>query len=376
MHLFLALPSKLVNVSAVRNAKMDCQQFIAALRDLRFQVECPLEEVDFTNTIPAEPTVTLALRLKSIEEADCIIAMPCVGHHKSSGVIGFIYWAVAKNKRVIVLHQGSNDLEIPWQLTGLRDNPAADLSIVYFQDNLQNAFLALAANLTPPKRTAEAPASIDSNCPYGSEYQRYWNRRHELFHLWQDGMEGDAIGLCTVKPERCALDIARSLQGRVVLDAFAGVGGMSIALARVGKRVIAVDTNINRLTRAKQNAVIYGVESHINFIHGDVCEVSRHMQYDSMYIDPPWGGPSYMRRPEFSFLDFEIDGGHKVQDLLQRALLRDLNVAMSLPLNFDIQQFNSLIQELNRQGERDRAITFKWHNAESAARFLTAYCFA
>lgn len=56
----------------------------------------------------------------------------------------------------------------------------------------------------------------------------------------------------------------------------------------MGKKVVAVDIDINRLNMAKNNAKIYGVEDKITFIHGDILNIIPRIEYDSIHFDPPW----------------------------------------------------------------------------------------
>ena len=61
------------------------------------------------------------------------------------------------------------------------------------------------------------------------------------FHRFDEGIQLDAEGLHMVMPEEAALRQARLLpEVDTVLDGFCGVGGMAIAWARAGKRVIAI----------------------------------------------------------------------------------------------------------------------------------------
>jgi tRNA/tmRNA/rRNA uracil-C5-methylase (TrmA/RlmC/RlmD family) len=64
-----------------------------------------------------------------------------------------------------------------------------------------------------------------------------------------------------------ALQIAAKIPERNVIDAMCGVGGTAIALARLGKVVVAVDSDERKLEMARHNASIYGVASAIEFIH-------------------------------------------------------------------------------------------------------------
>ncbi len=90
-------------------------------------------------------------------------------------------------------------------------------------------------------------------CPFGPELQKYWDRRYFLFSAWDSGIQTDAEGIFSVKPESLAMTIAQTLPGQVVLDAFCGIGGSAIAFARMGKTVIAIDNHTGRIAMAKNN---------------------------------------------------------------------------------------------------------------------------
>lgn len=86
---------------------------------------------------------------------------------------------------------------------------------------------------------------------------------------------------------------------KVVIDAFAGAGGNSIAFALSGrwKRVYAIEKDPAILQCAKHNAKIYGVEDQITWFHGDCFEILKNQlkdlaPYSVIFASPPWGGRS------------------------------------------------------------------------------------
>lgn len=86
---------------------------------------------------------------------------------------------------------------------------------------------------------------------------------------------------------------------KVVIDAFAGAGGNSIAFALSGrwKRVYAIEKNPAILKCAKHNARIYGVEDKITWFQGDCFEILKDQlkdlaPYSVIFASPPWGGKS------------------------------------------------------------------------------------
>lgn len=95
-------------------------------------------------------------------------------------------------------------------------------------------------------------------CPFGPEYQPFWNMRYELFSKF-DEARVDAGGLYTMVPESYAFEMARWASGSKTLDICSGIGAMSIALARCGQQVTAVEIDESRVAMAIHNARLYGV---------------------------------------------------------------------------------------------------------------------
>jgi trimethylguanosine synthase len=101
---------------------------------------------------------------------------------------------------------------------------------------------------------------------------------------------------------KIAEDIARSAPaGRSILvDAFAGAGGNTIAFARTGKwkRVYAIEKNPAVLQCAKHNAQVYGVADKITWFEGDCFSILKNQlkelaPYSIIFASPPWGGMSF-----------------------------------------------------------------------------------
>ena len=171
-----------------------------------------------------------------------------------------------------------------------------------------------------------------NECPFGSHLQKYWDRRYYFFSKFDEGIEIDEEGLYSVKPEEEMLKVGERLKGNTVLDAFCGLGGSSIALARLGKKVITYDTSLERLAMARKNASIYGVEKEIYFIHGDVTKDIENIEADCVYLDPPWGGPDYINNG-FNLSSFLPDGNF----LLEKSFSKFNHVSISVPLHFHIE---------------------------------------
>ena len=85
--------------------------------------------------------------------------------------------------------------------------------------------------------------------------------------------------------ENIAKYIAKRFSGKKkVVDLTCGIGGNSIAIARYC-RVVAVERSKEILECAKLNCAVYGVESSMEFVHGDAYE-SIFPDADAFFIDP------------------------------------------------------------------------------------------
>lgn len=173
-------------------------------------------------------------------------------------------------------------------------------------------------------------------CPFGTDLQKYWNRRHKYFSKFDEGIQIDAEGLYSVTPEEIGAHQASLIRSTTVLDGFACVGGNAIAFARAGKKVIAVELSSDRIDMAKVNADIYGVGNDIDFIEGDFFDVAPTVKASAVYLDPPWGGPSYNEKGVFLLENFEPDGNK----ILKLALELSDEVIIKVPLIFDVSEID------------------------------------
>ncbi|MEQ9618154.1 MAG: RsmD family RNA methyltransferase [Deltaproteobacteria bacterium] len=174
-------------------------------------------------------------------------------------------------------------------------------------------------------------------CPLGPRLQRYWDRLTER----ERSMRFDEEGLFSLALESIALGIAERTPGNLVADVFCGVGGSAIGFARVGKDVIAVEKDREKLRMAEYNAGVFGVRERIEFIYGDCMNILPTLKPDTVFLDPPWGGTDYNRKKSFSLSDFEPDG----KGLLAMAFSLTDSVVFRLPKNFNFDELESLGRE-------------------------------
>lgn len=132
--------------------------------------------------------------------------------------------------------------------------------------------------------------SDKNKCPFGPKMQRYWDRRYNLFSKFDEGIQIDEVGLYSVTPEKIALEQARKMNCKIIVDGFCGVGGNAIAFAQVCDKVYAIEKDPVRLEMARRNASIYGVADKIIFIHGDFLLEAPKIKAEGVFVDLEWGG--------------------------------------------------------------------------------------
>jgi SAM-dependent methyltransferase len=178
-------------------------------------------------------------------------------------------------------------------------------------------------------------------CPFGPEYQVYWDLRYSTLSRF-DECRVDATALYTMVWEELALGMARLTRGRKVVDLCSGVGCMSIAFARAGKKVIGVEIDAERAAMARHNAGVYGVAASIEVLAADISDPATLAALpddtEAVFMDPPWGtGPGeYLRHRRKYLADLRL-GGMDLRDIVRAIPCQE--VVMRFPPNFDFEIF-------------------------------------
>ncbi|KAK8513839.1 hypothetical protein V6N13_005025 [Hibiscus sabdariffa] len=171
---------------------------------------------------------------------------------------------------------------------------------------------------------------------YSAVIGKYWCQRYLLFSRFDEGIKMDEEGWFSVTPEPIARHHASRCGGGTVLDSFTGVGGNAIQFAQRSAHVIAIDVDPKKIDYAYHNAVVYGVNDHIDFVVGDFFTLAPNLEADTVFLSPPWGGPDYakveiydlktMLRPHDGYFLFNV------------AKKIGCRIVMFLPRNVDLNQ--------------------------------------
>lgn len=134
------------------------------------------------------------------------------------------------------------------------------------------------------------------------EISKYWHQRHKIFSKYDEGIWMTDDSWFGVTPEPVANKVAEHIASAqssktVLVDAFAGAGGNTIAFALSGrwKQIFAIEKDSKVLACAKHNAEVYGVSKKIWWIQGDIFQVIQKQlkavkKTAVIFGSPPWGG--------------------------------------------------------------------------------------
>lgn len=197
--------------------------------------------------------------------------------------------------------------------------------------------------------------------------QKYYRNRLSLFSLYHlpPGINLTSACWYSVTPEPIALKIATHLLSSrrpqntpIIIDAFAGSGGNTIAFARhpLCRKVIAIEKDPEVLACGMHNASLYGVGAKICWVLGDAFEVLDRGKNAGMldvwrreagsgglvvFGSPPWGGPGYKQQRSFD-LQGMVPYGLARTVSMAREVSGD--VCLYLPRTSDLEQLREYVE--------------------------------
>ncbi|KAI9730089.1 MAG: hypothetical protein M1834_006081 [Cirrosporium novae-zelandiae] len=206
--------------------------------------------------------------------------------------------------------------------------------------------------------------------------QSYWHQRYSLFSRYDEGIWLTDDAWFGVTPEPVAEYIAEhtstaiSENKSILIDAFAGAGGNTIAFAKSGrwKRVYGVEKDPAVLACAKHNAEIYGVSDLITWYEGDCFEVldgplKDTGEYAVVFASPPWGGPGYRSDEIFNLTTMQP---YSLEQLYRAYAKLTPDIILYLPRTSDLRQLAKYASEENR-------VKVMHYCMEGASKALCAY---
>lgn len=135
----------------------------------------------------------------------------------------------------------------------------------------------------------------------------------------------------------------------VILDGTANVGGDTInfGLNNNISKVISIEKNKDTFQKLQNNIRVYGLLDKVTPLNDDIVTIlDKCIEHpiDILFLDAPWGGPSYKTA---NFLDLELSG-IKLYDIVKKAI-KCGNIEyliMKVPFNYNTK---NLLKETNLQ---------------------------
>ncbi|KAI5291760.1 hypothetical protein KEM54_000552 [Ascosphaera aggregata] len=220
------------------------------------------------------------------------------------------------------------------------------------------------------------------DCP--THLQKYFAQRYTLFSKYDSGVMLTDEAWYGVTPEpiatRIALDIASATppSKKILIDAFAGVGGNTIAFAASGRwmRVYGIEKDEATLECAKRNAEVYGVSGKITWFLGDCFELLKKGQlkqlgdWSVVFASPPWGGPTYASSPVFDLSNMEPYTLQKLHD--EFSVFTDY-YALYLPRTSDLNQLAKVVPDRKSEQGAQVKVAVEHYCINGASKALVFY---
>ncbi|KAJ5899231.1 RNA methylase family protein [Penicillium taxi] len=183
----------------------------------------------------------------------------------------------------------------------------------------------------------------------------YWSRRYSIFSKFDEGIWLTDDAWFGVTPEPIANKIAEHIaeaspaDRSILIDAFGGAGGNTIAFAKSGrwKQIYSIEKDPVVLKCAKHNAKIYGVAHLITWFEGDCFQVLKNelkdlAQTSVIFASPPWGGPQYRKK---KVLDLRTMEPYSLDTLMKEYSLFTKEIVLFLPRTSNINQIAKYVPD-------------------------------
>lgn len=126
----------------------------------------------------------------------------------------------------------------------------------------------------------------------------------------------------------------------VITDGTCGNAGNTIHFSFIFSKVNAIEISELHYNICKNNLNVYNI-SNVNLIHSNYLNIMKKLKQDIIFLDPPWGGPSYKK-----FEKLPLYLGTKRLDkiifnIIQLKICKIIGI--KIPYNFDINSFYEYI---------------------------------
>eukprot|EP00834_Sanchytrium_tribonematis_P005193 NODE_299_length_10456_cov_1.003669.p4 type:complete len:239 gc:universal NODE_299_length_10456_cov_1.003669:162-878(+) len=207
--------------------------------------------------------------------------------------------------------------------------------------------------------------TVSNEIELSRELRSYWVKRNEYFPNFDEmGYLTDEEGLYSITPYKAANTIASRFKSyQTVVDAFCGIGGNTIAFAKLEniKKVIAIEIDPTRIEIAKYNAKVAGVYDKIQFICGDALLEIPKLSIDAafaIFCSPAWNFEHYKKNTEVYSLNDTTPNSFEVFAICKS---KTPNIALMLPRHTelkDLQSFQEIFEIQHFKRKQTKSVQF------------------
>ena len=140
-----------------------------------------------------------------------------------------------------------------------------------------------------------------------------------------------------------------------IYDMTAGIGGNSISFCKYFKKVISSEIDQKRFDILKNNMNTYNFDNYKIYNDDSISLLLKmNTQIDAVFVDPPWGGPSYKQDKNITITmsNYKMDEIVKIISKYEYNNSKIKVISLKLPYNFDFDGFfleiSSLIKAKNK----------------------------
>lgn len=129
-----------------------------------------------------------------------------------------------------------------------------------------------------------------------------------------------------------------------ITDMTACIGGDTINFSKYFRNIISIEIDKNRYKMLYNNVNTILKLDNIKTYCGDSLKIIKETKQDIIYLDPPWGGPTYKKKENVSLFMNETNIKYLINTLLNYAIY----VAIKVPNNYNIIELEEYLNKINR----------------------------
>jgi len=125
-----------------------------------------------------------------------------------------------------------------------------------------------------------------------------------------------------------------------IMDATSGIGGNSISFGTNFSNVISIEIDKDRFELLKKNIESYNINNIL--INGNFMDFIN-MNYELIFIDPPWGGPNYkyLKKVKININQMNLT------EITNKLKNMGKIIVWKLPFNYDLNEFDKFNYQIH-----------------------------